>query len=161
MTLYEKLLANWEAGYCTILKWNVFFKIISTKYADGFRSAGSSCAIEAARAHIGYSHLLESDIKELEKEGWEIVGTIHCTELFGEGLKIGQKVRIKEGGEIVRILGKDFGLYIISADGDTRGFFSAEALEPYYDEPETIEIDGKKYDKAQVEEKLKELNPIE
>ena len=161
MTLYKKLLANWEAGYCTILESNNLFKIISTKYTDGFRSSGSSDSIETARAFIGYLHLLESDIKELEKEGWKIVGTIHCTELFGEGLKIGQKVRIKEGGEIVRILGKDFGLYIISGDGGMRGFFSAEALEPYYDKPETIEIDGKKYDKAQVEEKLKELNPIE
>lgn len=105
ISLYEKLMYNWERGFYSVVKdKNGFYWIISTKKEDfgtgGFRRSISSNDIEECKLTVGDSALTGEQIGTCEEKcGWKIVDTIHPSELMGKGFQVGDKVIINLTGD--------------------------------------------------------------
>lgn len=170
MNIYDQLIANWEAGYYTVVQSEGSFIIFSTKDRDGnLRNSSWYSSIEEAKNSIGYwSGPTQDNILEVAKlNNWKIIDTIHPTELMGAGLEPGQKVRIKKNAkeecekfdvdwnnnkekmvnkicEVKNRDGNDYAIYIF--DKSDYWTYPPSALSPVYedDEKSTWLEEGKK-----------------
>lgn len=185
MKTSEKLEANWKAGLWTEIKnGHGEYRLITMKnkyggfYATFPQDENGSWANHCATATLSPEYIDTRD--------WQIIRTIHPSELMGPGYEAEQKVRIKpnakeecEKGDYAWHLekqkmfedgfgyvkcGKKSYLDIWNKNRSNWFIFPPTAIEPYFEdeeEKETIEIGGSKYLKREFEEAVKNLKPLE
>lgn len=99
--LYDQLLYNWERGFYSVVKdKDDDYQVFSTKDSDGyFRGSDSWETKEEASRYIGEVCYSPEEIEaDSDYYKWQIVDTIHPSELMGKGFQVGDKV-IFEGHE--------------------------------------------------------------
>lgn len=116
MTLYESLLYNWERGFYSVVKHVDGGYLIVTaprkqQYPDwhgdteGIQYTAVYPTVEEAKDNVFNCELCLSrsnPCAQEEPKHWEIIDTIHPSELMGKGFQVGDKV----GFNINRLKGK-------------------------------------------------------
>ena len=183
MKTSEKLYANWKAGLWTEIKnGQGKYRLITMKTGDGAFHSTYPQAKNDFWANFCATNVLTPEY--IDSRDWQIIRTIHPSELMGPGYEVGQKVRIKPNAkekclkeqmgwneDRIKMFNDGFAFACNSdwtcwrlkcKDQERFTTFPATALEPYFeDEIETIEIGGKKYSKAEFEKAVKDLKPLE
>ena len=185
MKTSEKLYANWKAGLWTEIKnGQGKYRLITMKTGDGAFHSTYPQAKNDFWANFCATNVLTPEY--IDSRDWQIIRTIHPSELMGPGYEVGQKVRIKPNakelcvgskiwkwnmsdmiedgiGFIKEVCGNDWDVW--SKDKKDWFTFPTTALEPYFeDETEVTEIAGVKYSKADIEalvKSAKDLKPLE
>src|SRR5258708_33487821 len=103
MSIYEQLEYNFSRGYYSVVKnKDIEFSIFSTKIGDGFRFSYFEESVEDCKENIGINDYSKEEIEENSKEhNWQIIDTIHPSELMGAGIQVGDKVKRKSRGDIL------------------------------------------------------------
>ena len=186
MKTSEKLETNWKAGLWTEIKnGQGKYRLITMKTEDGRFHATHPQADNDFWINRCVPIFLAPEY--IDSRDWQIIRTIHPSELMGPGYEVGQKVRIKpnakEECEKLRISWADdktrtaedglgfikeaWGHDWIVWNKNKKDWFTfpASALEPYFeDETGVTEIAGIKYRKADIEalvKSAKDLKPLE
>jgi len=185
MKFSEKLEANWKAGKYTLVKdlADGEFALFTTKDQRGSvrNTLWTSQEKDTLFAH---THDVTIDKSELDKMNLKIIRTIDPMELMGSGYEEGQKVRIlpnamelcekaglggfinvdkqlavKDGFGFFKLTaGLSYGIY--NKDKGNWFNFPPSAIEPYFEDEETVKIGEVTYNKAEFEEAVKNLKPI-
>lgn len=149
MTLYNQLLYNWERGfYSVVRRKGGDFLIVTTplkqnhkdSYGDyeGMQYTYPCDSIEEAKKQVFDCECVLSRSNPcamVAPEHWEIVDTIHPSELMGKGFQVGDKViipsRLGFEGKVVDIEDDNVGspVYTVEFD-DTSGCFFQQDLKP-------------------------------
>lgn len=185
MKTSEKLEANWKAGLWTEIKnGQGKYRLITMKTEDG-RFHATYAWEEPSWPDMLTGKPLTPEY--IDSRDWQIIRTIHPSELMGPGYEMGQKVRIKpnakeecekakfvwnqekrqmaeDGFGLIKAMNN--GLYLVwNKDESNFWSFPPSALEPYFeDEAGVTEIAGVKYRKADIEalvKSAKDLKPLE
>jgi len=183
MKFSEKLEANWKAGKYTLVKdlADGEFALFTTKDQRGSvrNTLWTSQEKDTLFAH---TQDVTIDKSELDKMNLKIIRTIDPMELMGSGYEEGQKVRIlpnaKEECEKYELgwpidkarMAEDgwgymeahysFTYEVRTKDRSKRFTFPPSAIEPYFEDEETVKIGEVTYNKAEFEEAVKNLKPI-
>jgi hypothetical protein len=164
LTLYEKINKVCSLGKHAIVKTQYGDYFIISPYKNDFgtwRESISYRDIENCKSVIGHDAGCDVEGWNLrEKVGFEYIG-VYQPEPY-ERFQVGDKVRNFATGKKYTIeLVIDEVFYVCRENYNTTISLSHDELEPVFEEEkEVIEVDGKKYDKAVLLERIKELPVI-
>lgn len=152
MSLYQDLEYNWERGFYSVVhsKKDGLYQIFSTKdfYGDLRMSDGYE-TVEEAKKNIGErTGYTKEEFKEYFTSDWEIVDTIHPSELMGKGFQVGDRVKVTHGkyidseGEVMQVNqeGKSYAIKIDEHDQCGWPWVFQNEIKPVLPQNSTTEV---------------------
>lgn len=134
MTLYEQLIYNWERGFYSVVKNREGYKIVSHRAPLDRLWVTATCdTLDLAKEQLGMSYTIGDN--GLIDDFWQIVDTIHPSELMGNGFQVGDKVEIKNYMRARQIFGvidciTDEGTFHLEGMVYENCYFKHEDLKP-------------------------------
>ena len=145
ISFYAKLIKNWECGLFTVVKdkdnnYTVFtFKDEDGKILNNYWGETKEEALNDLSGDSYYSIERTSFLAETKK--WEIICTIHPSELMGKGCKVGDKVGVRgtnRTGVIIETDVSELPFLVRFDDSMTSKWFNPRDLEVKFKEPEEM-----------------------
>lgn len=158
MTLQQQLEYNWERGFYSVVKNNKSEYAIVTRECygridNGFERTDWHTSVDEAKKYI-----FDCDYICDKNDNYEIIDTIHPSELMGKGFQVGDKVEVIFGvnsGRTGTVQGKTYqGTYFLKEFEFDSHYYKTRDLKPVLPVEEQVDMKGKK-EKEQVSEQDK------